>query len=106
MQNNSWVHTLKTVQSDAEKGYYIIGAYHRLLCIGLVYWGALLLLLSVTTVITSILTLPVLVYWVLRYIVFCQWWRKMHFSKLYLIGMPIVSAVLAVVLRWLLEIGL
>ena len=98
-----WFRTLRNIQSDAENGYYIIGSYQKILFIGCIYWGALIVLLASTTIVTSILTIPILAYWTIRYIVFCQWWRNLHLSKVYLLIIPIISAIIAILIRWLLK---
>ena len=101
---NGWQRLLYEIKYSSERGHLIVAPFRKILLLGFVNWGVLAALVAGTTLWTGIVTIPLLGYWILRYTVFCKWWRGFRFSRLYLIGCPIAAVALAVLLRCLLAI--
>ncbi len=74
----------------------------RLIISGAILFFIAVFLLSVTNLYTAIITLPVILFWVYAYILFCKIWKSHRCSVFRLVVIPILSVAFSVLLKYLL----
>lgn len=99
---NKFVSASAWIINDSNDEYLLIIPPTKrilLLAASLMGVGSLLIGITVNSLI-AIITIPLFVYWIFYYYMFCKIWRVFKYSKVYLIAMPVIMSLVAFYARY------